>query len=257
MKKDTTSKDILKSIIKDISKYILHFEITQIELLDTEFERIESRRADIVAKIDNEYILHLEIQNNNDYQMPYRMLRYLLDINLIAPKYNIKQYIIYIGKEKLCMRNYVKNINLDYNYTIIDMKTIDCEYFLRQDKPDALVLAILCDFKGKNPHEIVGYIIEKLQEYTKNDIKAFRKYMLMLEELSTNRDLKNIVKEQEMLSTLRYEDLPSYEIGMEKGIQTEKLAIIKNCLQQDLELAVIAAITELTVEEVQKVISEI
>lgn len=258
MKKDTISKDILKTIIKDISKYILKIEIEQLELLDMEFERIESRRADIVAKVDNEFILHLEIQNNNDYEMPYRMLRYFLDINSITKEYEINQYVIYIGKEKLRMKSYVKTSSLDYNYNIIDMRTIDCNYFLEQDTPDALVLAILCDFKGKNPSKIVGFIIEKLLEYTKDNLQEFRKYMLMLEELSTNRDLKDIVKEQEMLSTLRYEDLPSYEIGMEKGMEQGKLEgkteasyeLAKKMKQEGIEVSLITKITGLSIQTI-------
>ncbi len=219
----------------------------------------EYRRADIVAKVDNEFILHLEIQNSNDYDMPYRMLRYLSDISQIAQKYEIKQYVIYMGKKKLYMQNNLKMANLDYNYTMIDMRTIDCEYFLQQDKPGALILAILCDFKQKDPRKIVSYIIDKLIEHTQDNSQAFRKYMLMLEELSTNRDLKHIVKEQEMLSTLRYEDLPSYEIGLEKGmergmergIQEGKVSIAKTMKQEGIEIDLIARITGLSIQVIK------
>jgi len=41
----------------------------------------------------------------------------------------------------------------------------------------------------------------------------------MLEELSENRNLKDVVKEQEMLSEIKLENLPSYEIGYERGIE--------------------------------------
>ena len=42
----------------------------------------------------------------------------------------------------------------------------------------------------------------------------------MLEELSTSRDLKDVIKEEEMsFQDLTWEDLPSFEIGLEKGIQ--------------------------------------
>jgi len=42
--------------------------------------------------------------------------------------------------------------------------------------------------------------------------------MLILETLSTNRDLKERLKEaEEMLRDIKYEELPSYEIGMERG----------------------------------------
>ena len=124
MKKDTISKDILKTIIQDISLYILKLDVQKLELLDMEFERAESRRADIVAKINDEFLLHLEIQNDNDYTMQYRMLRYWVDISLLKMKLPIKQYVIYIGKEKLYMKNEINTLNLNYTYNIIDMREI-------------------------------------------------------------------------------------------------------------------------------------
>jgi len=42
--KDIISKEILKNIAKDISKYILNIEIRQdMELIDKEFTRVEKR----------------------------------------------------------------------------------------------------------------------------------------------------------------------------------------------------------------------
>ena len=85
MKKDTISKKLIKTLlVKDISKYILGIELDEFEFLDKEFERIESRRADIVLNVKNEYILHIELQSSYDAKMAYRMLRYYLDIREIT-----------------------------------------------------------------------------------------------------------------------------------------------------------------------------
>jgi len=43
--------------------------------------------------------------------------------------------------------------------------------------------------------------------------------MLMLETLSSNRNLKNKIKGIEMLRTTTYQDLPSWEIGLEQGFK--------------------------------------
>jgi predicted transposase/invertase (TIGR01784 family) len=183
------------------------------------------------------------------------MLRYFLDISLLKKKLPIKQYVIYIGKEKLYMQDYINNTNIAYKYKIIDMRNIDCNYFLKKDNPDALILAILCDFKDKNPQEIIKFIIDKLIEYTKNDINSFRKYMLMLEELSTNRDLRDLIKEQEMLSAIRYEDLPSYDIGLEKGIEKgiekRNLELIKKMKQEGFNTEMIAKLTDISTKIIQ------
>jgi hypothetical protein len=70
----------------------------------------------------------------------------------------------------------------------------------------------------KDPQNLVNYIIKRLYDLTKDNEKEFRRYMIMLEELSTNINLKNMIKEGEkMLSEIKYEELPSYELGLEKG----------------------------------------
>ena len=217
-KKDLISKEIIQTLLKDIAKYFLNIEITgEITFLDKELKRIEKREADIVANINDEYVLHLEIQNSNDSSMDKRMLRYYSDI-LEITNLPIRQYVIYIGKHKPNFKTQIKKDLIDFRYNFIDVKNIDCELLLNENSPDALVLAILCDFKDKNPDDIISFILDKLEQYTKDNLNEYRKYMLMLETLSENRNLNKKIKEIEMLRTTTYQDLPSYEIGFEKGI---------------------------------------
>jgi predicted transposase/invertase (TIGR01784 family) len=223
LKYDATSKESIKAITEDIGIYLLNIEIKDIEFIDKELFRIEKREADIVATclINGEAsILHLEIQNSNDKDMANRMLRYRLDIMNAHSNLPIRQYVIYTGKDKLNMPNSVTDVELEFNYTILDMHQIDCEKFIKMDTPDALVLTILCDFKSKDEKDVVFYIMTRLSELTKGDNQAFGKYMGMLETLSENRNLQKIIKEVEaMLSDIKVEQLPSYELGMERGIE--------------------------------------
>jgi len=219
MSKDIVSKEIVKKLVIDIAKYILNIEINDLEFIDKELQRVEDRRADVVANVDNSYILHIEIQNSNDKNMSIRMMRYYTDIKQVT-NLPIKQFVIYIGKNRLNMSNTITDFDVNYRYNLIDMKNIDCDKFIKMDTPDALVLAILCDFKDKDTQEVVNYIIKRLKEKSKNNDKMFREYMLMLEELSENRNLKEHIKKgEEMLTQINYEKLPSYELGLEKGIE--------------------------------------
>jgi hypothetical protein len=196
MKKDITTKDTIKTITQDIAKYILELEVSDIEFVDKELQRIEKREADIVAhcKVNGtQAILHLEIQNDNDMTMHRRMLRYYNDIKMRFESLPLHQYVVYIGKPSLKMSEKIVEDNLKFRYNIIDMHTIDCEKFLSMDSPDALVLAILCDFKEKNEKDIIAYIITRLRQLTKNNSHRLGKYMLILEELSTNRDLEDTI----------------------------------------------------------------
>ncbi len=262
MKKDITTKEAITAITEDIALYLLDLKITDVEFVDKELKRVEKREADIVAKckIDGiEQILHLEIQNSNDNTMPRRMLRYYNDIKTEFEYLEVKQYIIYIGKPKLSMNSSIIEANLNFGYTIIDMHTIDCEELIALDTPDALVLSILCDFKGKDELEILIHITSRLAQLTQDDEHRLGKYMLMLETLSDNRNLKDkLEKAEEMLRTVKMENLPSYSLGYKKAIINEKDAWVSKGISQGISQGIInTAITmidkfKLSVEEVAK-----
>jgi len=218
MKKDTLLKDITKEAIKDVFKYILKLDIEEFEFLDVEFQKIEVRKADVLVKA-NDKIIHIEFQNNNDSNMIFRMLRYYSELKFRFKQYEIYQYVIYIGKNALNMQNFLQEHNIKFDYEIIDMRTIDCKEFLESDNPEAVVVSILCDFKGQDEREFIRKILEKLLRITKNE-NEFRKCFAILEELSTNRNLQNILEEEEMaLQYLTWEDLPSYRVGERKGFE--------------------------------------
>jgi predicted transposase YdaD len=253
MKKDITTKDTIKTITQDIAKYILELDVQDIIFVDKELQRIEKREADIVTlcKVNGQKaILHLEIQNDNDKTMDRRMLRYYTDIKLRFDNIKIYQYMIYIGKAKLSMKDSIIEENINYRYNIIDMHKIDCEKFLVMDNPDALVLSILCDFKDKNEIDILSYILRRLEEFTQDNEHLHSKYMLILETLSGNRDLQKKLKEaEEMLRTTKLEDLPSYQIALERGIINTAIIMIQ---EFNLSIEQVAKRLNISIDELQK-----
>jgi len=276
-KKDIISKQIIKRIAVDIAIYLLHLDINpdEVELLSTEQQRVEDRRADLVVKLkyrtQESFILHVEIQNSNEQRMPLRMMRYYTDIALQHPKLKIEQYVIYIGKRRLTMPAQVEGSDWCYRYRLIDMRSIDSEVFIEQDNPDALLLAVLCDFKGRDAQEMVNYIVQRLQALFKDDTKQFREYFMMLDILSDNRDLKlQVKKANEMLTQFNIEDLLFYQIamergmkngieqGIEKGIEKGELTTIrriaKDMIAKGLAISLVAELVKLSEEELLKLL---
>ena len=124
--KDIVSKDILKRIAVDIAQVLLDLEVEQAEIIDTDYQRVEDRHADLVALMSGaagRFILHIEIQNDNHTEMPWRMLRYRNEIGLAHPGQDVRQYLLYIGKAPLVMADRLIQTGLDYRYGIIDMHT--------------------------------------------------------------------------------------------------------------------------------------
>lgn len=88
------------------------------------------------------------------------------------------------------------------------------------DTPDALVLAILCDFGEKPKQQGVTLSGNKTNELIGENEAELLKYLCIMKFLSSNGNLKALLKEEEkMLSQVKLSELPSYEIGMERGLQ--------------------------------------
>lgn len=232
--KDIVSKHLIKRIALDMARILLNLDVDEVEIVENENQRVEDRRADLVVKVkarEGEYLLHIEIQNDNQRIMPWRMLRYRADIGLAHPNYAVRQFLIYIGRALLTMPEGIDELGLDYRYRIINMHNVDCEALFAQDTPETLVMAILSDFRGHSDREVVRRILRRLLELTGADEAAFRDYLLMLEILSSNRDLKQIVQEEEaMLSQVKYSDLPSYGLGMQQGMQQGEMLMLLRLL---------------------------
>jgi hypothetical protein len=189
-KKDIISKRILKRLVRDFARYLFDLPVVSVALLETQIQRVEERRSDLLAKAklaDGEvFLLHIEIQNGNDAHMPGRMMRYLSDIILDHPGHKVRQYLVYIGKDRLSMGDGVDMPpDVHYRYRLVDVRALDCEEFLRQDAPDAWVLAILCDFKHYLPREIIHIILTRLTRYFGEDLPRLREYVDMLDILAS------------------------------------------------------------------------
>jgi flagellar biosynthesis/type III secretory pathway protein FliH len=87
-----------------------------------------------------------------------------------------------------------------------------------RDEPDAVVLANLCDFRGRGAAVVVREILLGLRRLSGDSPKRFREDLTMLEALSTDHDLQDCIVEQKKLLETEIEKLPSYGIGRERGI---------------------------------------
>ena len=197
--KDLISKQLLQRILIGFGNRLFDLNIVEAELLSNEQARIEARRADLVARVreadGKSYILHVEIQNDNQRDMPLRMMRYYSDIALAHAGEKIVQYLLYIGKAPMTMADHVSDDGWQYRYRVLDMRDQDSEHFLNSDNPDALVLAILCDPKRLEPNALVAHIIKELRRLHGDKLDNLRDSLKMLDVLSGNRGLQNIVEE--------------------------------------------------------------
>ena len=242
--KDIISKDVLQYLAADIANILLNLDVDKnsVELLQTEQQRIEARRADMVARMrkrasGDAFILHVEIQNANDSTMPMRMLRYLSDILMMYSDEPIYQYLVYIGKNRLTMPSTLPLVYFTYQYQMLDMHNVDCSLLLAQDTPEALVLAILCDFKERPTQEVVNYIVTRLRELSGDNEQRFRNYYEMLETLADNRDLQaNLDEAKQMLTQVDVTRFSTYRWGVEAGLNQAKAKYEQSLAEKEAAL---------------------
>ena len=151
---------------------------------------------------------------------------------------------------------YINEPRLTYDYELVDMHTVDCQTLLERNTPEALVLAILCDFKGRPANAVVREIGTRLRLLMHNDDKGFLDYFSMLEILGQNRDLEQPLKEtKEMLTQVDVSRLPSYQWGREDTLkELEALMAEKDSALQEKESVIQQ--TQIVLREKDSVIQE-
>ncbi len=70
----------LRELFQDVPKTLIELLVNQNikEVLETSFPRVEERRVDLLTRLEDNTLFHLEIQSINDPTMPKRMLKYAL-----------------------------------------------------------------------------------------------------------------------------------------------------------------------------------
>jgi predicted transposase YdaD len=139
------------------------------------------------------------------------------------------------------------------------LHAVDCDELLRQDTPDAWVLAILCDFKERLLREVAHTILSRLQQRFADNPPRFREYVEMLNILADNRDLNLDIYEEITMLQVNIERTAIYRIGMEKGIEQgmeegahrQALDIARRMLASGVEVAAISAFTGLPLNDVE------
>ncbi|MBF0520121.1 MAG: hypothetical protein HQK92_10380 [Nitrospirae bacterium] len=209
---DITLKGLLKDIPVKFLKIISGFDSGK--FLDTQLTNVNILIPDLLIELTDLTILHVEIMSNPEKMLKRMFLYYALIFNHYdrLPK----QILLYVGDKPLNIENKIGN----YSFEIIDIKDINCSELLESDKPEDIVLAILC--KSENMDFTVAKILEKLSVLP---LKDREDYILKLLYLSDLRKLYTKIKQEveKMPITINLEDSDIYKEAVEKGLSKGKL----------------------------------
>ncbi len=221
---------------------------------------VEELKADLLVKLEDGGIFHLELQTSNDPKLPLRMLKYYTHL---YSTYRIEpiQTVLYIGQGSMYMDCSIEKSNLSFKYLLKDIKDIDCSELLNSDDLNDNILSVLC--KTDDAVKLISEIRDRLSRIkNKNELKDYKLKLTNLLHLRPN--LIKIVKEMEetkMPITINLKEDPFYLEGIAEG-KAEGMSfakrnyVINSRKNLNLTPEQIASIINDTVENVIKILKE-
>jgi predicted transposase/invertase (TIGR01784 family) len=263
-KYDKILKENLEEIFLPLCKKLLNLEFEEAEEIPDDLQATRELRPDFLKRVRHEdtakdFILQMEFQSADDYEMPKRMLDYY---GMLYRKYElpIHQQVFYLGKGKSRMSNSIRHDNLKFNYHIVDFNKIAPEHFLNSEIPEEMILTILTDFKAEEATDLIGKILLKIDQLKKGTFYKQR-IVRQLEVISGLRNLQPIIAtlipkimalDYDIRKDLRYQQ--GVETGKIEGKLEEKIEMISALLKKGkLSMEEIAETAEVTLDYVKKI----
>lgn len=161
-----------------------------VELLNIEQPSVKMRRADLVVRLKDGRILHVELQAEDDGEMPWRMLEYYPPIRL-AYGQSPTQIVLYVGEKPLKVAPKIEEERLKFSYDVVDIRELDSRPLLESDSVGDNLIAILCNVD--DIRQVSRRILKKLAKLPGKQAKDAVTKLLILSRL---RSAENIVSEE-------------------------------------------------------------
>ena len=167
----------------------------------------------------------------------------------------VRQVVLFFGSRRPKMATGFEHSNVTFRFELVYFKDIDYEIFIKSKVPEEVVLAILADFKGKKPEDVIREIARKLKELEKGGLRL-GKYLRQFEILSKLRKLQN--KTTKILDSMAFaydletdvRFLQGVEKGVTKGRKEITFSVAEYCLNQGYPLEEIVKMTDLSKKEI-------
>jgi predicted transposase YdaD len=208
----------------------------KLEDITAEIEFVKSLRPDMLLKAGNK-IFHIEIQAQQDKDLPERMLIYSL---AIKEKFGQKpvQIILFVGKGNPPPPFFRDEFTI-HKFIVLDMKKIDPDEFIKSKKPEEVVVGILAG-KFKDKPQIIEKVKERIVEIVKNE-EEIAKYIDSISFLAGLFDVKIEVKPMPIQVDIRKTFLYKWgeEEGEKRGFEKGKREGLKEGKQKGLKESIL------------------
>ena len=215
---DITLRDIIQGIPPKFVQILSGKNAKK--LLDTSLPEVKERRADFLVELEDGSIFHLELQTQNDKNMPFRMLEYFVLISSKYPNRKIKQMVLYVGEKPLNMKDSIEIENLSFSYQLKDIREVSCEELFKSNSLTDKILAVLCDVR--NPEKYFRGILTELYKLPERERRDYLKKLLNLLTIRSKlvEEFKLEVKKMPItFDRETIENHPFFKDGLKEGLE--------------------------------------
>ena len=213
---------VLKDLLYDMPASFIYVisGMKAVELLNVELPEVRKRNPDLLLLLDDDSILHIELQAYNDVRMAERMLEYKLLIKQRYKDKEVRQVVVYVGDDKMQMSDSIECEGLSYRFRLMDIREVDCEDMVRSDYISDIIIGSLCRVRDEDRYvERLLRAIRNLSEEEKKDTIKKALTLLRLRPILYSKVEDRIKEESMPLTIVNVERDPYYKRGVEHGIE--------------------------------------
>ena len=196
--------------------------------LSMELPQVQATRVDLLGATAEEDLVHIELQSSNDPTMPLRMAEYLLRVYRQFGRFP-RQVLLYLGEPEMRMKAALNGPSLLFQYTIVDLKTLDGGPLLASPHVGDNVIAILTRLQDK--HAAVRQVLSKIATLEPGERETAFESLLILSGL---RKLEQTVRKEAQIMPITNSILDHEVIGpaIKQGLQQGSSSILHRLIQK-------------------------
>jgi hypothetical protein len=240
---DKIFKEESETLIKAIATKVLGIKnFSNTQPVTASLQKTLEREPDWLRRVchpdpKDDYIFHGEVHGKDEAIILDRDLVYY---GLLWHKYHlpVRQVVVYIGRKKELkhIKSELKLLNLGFKIEVINMHEVPYDLFIYSNIPEEVMLAILCDFKGKSKEQVVTQILKRIKYLNTSDLNL-QKNLVQLEIISSLRNLQPLLTK--ILATMPITYDIRKDLRFKEGRQEESLIkdqnFVINMLQRGIE----------------------
>jgi hypothetical protein len=210
-----------------------------VEWLDVELpkvQRVQNLRLDLLGRTVDDQLIHMELQSGNDPAMPFRMMEYCFGVQRLCGQFP-RQILLYVGETPMTMRSELRGPGLSFQYSLIDIRTLDGDRLLESAQVGDNVIAILAQLRDDK--EAVRKIVERIVglAMTEREI-ALAQLMILaglrhlagaVEEEARKMPIDLDIRDHEVLGPMF---IKAEEKGRQEGVQAGELAVLRRLIEK-------------------------